>query len=149
MTDTGERLDKVEGRLGSVEGAVAGLRSDVDGLRTDVDGLRTDVNGLRTDVDGLRTDVDGLRTDVKGLSGRVATLETETRKLQILGEENNSQIKVIAEVQSHHGTILEDHSRLLNQLVQDIEPLKVLPDFLRAVIHDHERRITALEKRDT
>ena len=135
MTDTGERLDKIEGRLGSVEGAVAGLRSDVD--------------GLRTDVNGLRTDVDGLRTDVKGLSGRVATLETETRKLQILGEENNSQIKVIAEVQSHHGTILEQHSRLLNQLVQDIEPLKVLPDFLRAVIHDPEHRITALEKRDT
>jgi archaellum component FlaC len=175
MTDTGERLEKVEGRLANVDGVIAGLRvdvnglrtdvvglrtdvvglrtdvdelrTDVDGLRTDVDGLRTDVVGLRTDVDGLRTDVDGLRTDVKGLTGRVSTLEEETRKLQILGEENKGQTKLIAEVQSHHGTILEQHSRLLSQIAKDIEPLKGLPDFVRTVVQDHERRITALEQR--
>ena len=48
--------------------------------------------------------------------------------------------------ESHHGTLLEQHSRLLNQIVKDVEPLKVLPDFLRTVVQDHERRITALEK---
>ena len=142
MTDTGERLDKVEGRLAKVEDSVVGLRADIDGLRTDVD-------GLRTDVDGLRTDVNGLRTDVKGLTSRVTTLEEETRKLRILGEENTSQIKLIAEVQSHHGTVLEQHSQLLNQIVKDIEPLKVLPDLVRPLVQDHERRIAALEKRDT
>jgi archaellum component FlaC len=142
MTDTGERLDKVEGRLAKVEDSVVGLRADVDGLRTDVD-------GLRTDVDGLRTDVNGLRTDVKGLTSRVTTLEEETRKLRILGEENTSQIKLIAEVQSHHGTVLEQHSQLLNQIVKDIEPLKVLPDLVRPLVQDHERRIAALENRDT
>ena len=142
MTDAGERLDKVEGRLAKVEDSVVGLRADVDGLRTDVD-------GLRTDVDGLRTDVNGLRTDVKGLTSRVTTLEEETRKLRILGEEDTSQIKLIAEVQSHHGTVLEQHSQLLNQIVKDIEPLKVLPDLVRPLVQDHERRIAALEKRDT
>ena len=135
MTDTGERLDKVEGRLAKVEDSVVGLRADVAGLRTDVDGLRTDVNGLRTDV--------------KGLTSRVTTLEEETRNLRILGEENTSQIKLIAEVQSHHGTVLEQHSQLLNQIVKDIEPLKVLPDLVRPLVQDHERRIAALEKRDT
>ena len=154
MTDTGERLEKVEGRLANVDGVIAGLRVDVNGLRTDVGGLRTDVDelrtdvgGLRTDVGGLRNDVGGLRTDVKGLTGRVSTLEDETRKLQILGEENKSQIKLIAEVQSHHGTILEQHSRLLSQIAKDIEPLKGLPDFVRTVVQDDERRITALEQR--
>ena len=58
----------------------------------------------------------------------------------MLGEENTQQIKLIADVQSHHGTVL-------NQLVKDVEPLKPLPDLLRAVIQDHERRIAALENR--
>jgi hypothetical protein len=52
-------------------------------------------------------------------------------------------------VQAHHGGVLEQHSRLLNQLVKDVEPLKVLPELLRTVTHDHERRITALERRGT
>jgi hypothetical protein len=56
---------------------------------------------------------------------------------------------LIAEVQSHHGTVLEQHSQLLNQIVKDIEPLKVLPDLVRPLVQDHERRIAALEKRDT
>jgi polyhydroxyalkanoate synthesis regulator phasin len=99
---------------------------------------------LCVDVNGLRTNVDGLRTDVKGLSGRVTTLEDETRKLRIFGEETTSQTRLIAEVQSHHGTVLEQHSQMLNKLVKDVEPLTVL---VRTVVQDHERRIRALEKR--
>jgi archaellum component FlaC len=155
MTDAGDRLDKVEARLGNVEDQVAGLRTDVGGLRTDVTGLRTDVTGLRTDVTGLRTDVTGLRTDVTGLrtdvtglTSRVGTLEDEVHKLRILGEDNTRQITLIAEVQAHHGTVLEQHSQLLNQLTKDVEPLKILPDLLRLVIQDHEHRITALERHD-
>jgi outer membrane murein-binding lipoprotein Lpp len=116
------------------------LRVDVNGLRADVDELRVDVNGLRVDVGGLSTTVSGLRTDVAGLTGRVGALEEDVRKLRVLGEENTQQIKLIAEVQSHHGTVLE-------QLLKDVEPLKVVPDLLRTVIQNHEQRITALETR--
>jgi hypothetical protein len=35
---------------------------------------------------------------------------------------------------------------MLDQLVKDIEPLKVLPGLFEQVAQDHERRITALEK---
>ena len=69
------------------------------------------------------------------------------RSCEYSGEENTRQITLIAEVQGHHGTILEQHSRQLDRIVKDIEPLKVLPELLRTVIQDHERRITALERR--
>jgi archaellum component FlaC len=99
-------------RLDKVEVRLGNIEHQVVELRTDVNGLRADVNALRTDVD----------------------------KLRILGEENTQQIRLIAEVQSQHGTVLR-------QLVSDVEPLKALPDLLRTVIRDHERRITALENR--
>ena len=125
MTDTDERfdgleagLDKVEGRLDRVEGG----------------------------LDRVEDQVTGLRADVTGLTGRIDTLEGGVQKLRVLGEENTQQIKLIAEVQSHHGSVLEQHSRLLDQLVSDVQPLKVLPDLLRTIIQDHERRITALAK---
>jgi chromosome segregation ATPase len=70
---------------------------------------------------------------------RFETLTAEVQKLRILGEENTAQIKVIAEVQAHHGTVLQT-------LVDAVEPLKVLPDLFRQVAQDHERRITALEE---
>ena len=81
------------------------------------------------------------------IDGRLGTLEQDVQKLRVLGEENTRQITLIAEVQAHHGTILEQHSRQLDHIVKDIEPLKVLPELLRTVIQDHERRITALERR--
>jgi hypothetical protein len=56
----------------------------------------------------------------------------------MLGEENTAQIKVIAEVQVHHG-------QKLQQLVEAVEPLKVLPTLYEQVARDHERRIRALE----
>jgi len=40
-----------------------------------------------------------------------------------------------------------NHGTVLQRLVQDIEPLKVLPGLLQHVVHDHERRIGTLEKR--
>jgi hypothetical protein len=76
-------------------------------------------------------------------------MEEDLRRLGLLGEESARLLKQIAEVQSHHGTVLEQHSQLLNQIVKDIEPLKVLPDLVRPLVQDHERRIAALEKRDT
>ena len=76
-------------------------------------------------------------------------MEEDLRRLGLLGEESARLLKQIAEVQSHHRTVLEQHSQLLNQIVKDIEPLKVLPDLVRPLVQDHERRIAALEKRDT
>ena len=67
-------------------------------------------------------------------------IDRELQELRVVEEGNAQQIKMIAEVQSHQGTVLE-------QLVKDVEPLKILLDLLRTVIQDHERRITALEKR--
>jgi len=58
----------------------------------------------------------------------------------VLKEENARRLRLIAEVQVHHGNVLQ-------QIVRDVEPLKVLPGLLQRVVHDHERRITALEKR--
>jgi hypothetical protein len=74
------------------------------------------------------------------------SIEGEVQRLRGLGEENAQQIKLIAKIQSHHGSVLGQHSRLLDQLVSDVQPLKMLPDLLRTVIQDHERRLTALEK---
>jgi archaellum component FlaC len=142
MTDTGERLDKVEDRLDKVETRLEKVEDQVSGLRIDVKGLRTDVTGLRTDVTSLQTDVAGLRTDVTGLTDRVGTIDESVQKLRILEEENSRQIRLVAEVQLHHGTVLD-------KLAKDIEPLKVLPDLLRTVVENHERRITALERQGT
>ena len=71
---------------------------------------------------------------------RLESVEGQIRKLQVLEEENAGQIKLIAEVQAHHGSVLQ-------KVVDDIEPLKVLPDLLTRVVQDHERRLASLEKR--
>jgi len=70
---------------------------------------------------------------------RFGTLETEVQKLRVLEEANATQIKQIAEVQGHHG-------QKLQQLIEAVEPLKGLPDFVARIADDHEHRITALEK---
>jgi chromosome segregation ATPase len=70
---------------------------------------------------------------------RVGSLEAEVQKLRILGEQNTGDIKRIAEVQAHHSQRLED-------LVKAVEPIKDLRDFVERVAHNHEERITALEK---
>jgi len=71
---------------------------------------------------------------------RLGTLDKDVQKLRVLEEDNAQHIKLIAEVQVQHGGVLQ-------QIVQDIEPLKAVPELLRHVVHDHERRIAALEGR--
>jgi hypothetical protein len=70
----------------------------------------------------------------------VDTLDEDVQRLRVLGEENTRQIKLIAEVQVHHGNMLQE-------IVKIVEPLKVLPDLFRDVAQDHARRITVLERR--
>jgi archaellum component FlaC len=101
---------------------------------------------------------------------RFDSVESAVQKLRVLDEDNSTQIRLIAEVQAHHGTVLD-------QIVKDIEPLKrqaatveliakeieplkrqaatveriardiePLKDFVTRVVDEHERRITALEQ---
>lgn len=133
MPEIEQRLDKVEERLGSVE-------------------KKVDV------LDGKVAALDG---KVTALDGKVAVLATDVQKLRVLGEENERQLKVVAEVQARHGERLDEHSRMLEKITRDIEPLKVLPaavqqiakdmaplrDVMERITHDHEARITELEKR--
>jgi archaellum component FlaC len=101
---------------------------------------------LEAGLDKVEGRLDKVEDGLAKVEGRLGRVEGEVQKLRVLGEENTQQLKLIAEVQSHHGSLLEQHSRLLDQLVSDVQPLKVLPDLLRTVIQDHERRIAALEK---
>jgi archaellum component FlaC len=73
---------------------------------------------------------------------RFDALTKEVQKLRVLGEENAAQIKLIAEVQAHHGT---EHGGALKRLEEAIKPLAAMSDAIQRVIPDHERRITALE----
>ena len=154
MTNTDERFDRLEAGLDRVGGSldrVAGRLDRVEGRLDTVEGRLDTVEGRLDRVDGRLDRVDGRLDTVESTLGKVESrlggLEGEVQKLRLLGEENTQQIKLLAEVQSHHGTVLEQHSRMLDQIVSDITPLKVLPDLLRTVIKDHERRITALAKR--
>jgi len=146
MTDTDERFDRLEAGLDKVDGRLDKVEGRLDKVEGRLDKVEGRLGGVEGRLDRVEDQVTGLRTEVTGLTGRIGSLEGEVQKLRVLGEENTQQIKLIAEVQSHHGSVLEQHSRLLDQLVSDVQPLKVLPDLLRTVIQDHERRIAALEK---
>jgi predicted nucleic acid-binding Zn-ribbon protein len=69
---------------------------------------------------------------------RFDSLTTDVQKLRVLGEENKTQIKLVAEVQTHHGTVLD-------QIKEAVEPLKGLRPLFEQVARDHEKRIAALE----
>ncbi|HVC20481.1 MAG TPA: hypothetical protein VNE16_10410, partial [Vicinamibacterales bacterium] len=94
----------------------------------------------RGEVGQLRGEVGELRGEVGGLRGEVSELRNEVNTLRVLGEARDEKIQLIAEVQSHHGKELE-------QIKKNLEPLGEIRDFIRTVADDHERRITALEKR--
>jgi len=114
MPDTDERLDRIEQRLDSVDDSVGEGRRELAGLREEVAGLR-------------------------GLPEEVRNLRQQVQRLDVLGEARDEKIRLIAEVQSHHGMQLE-------RITKDLEPLREIRDFIRTVADDHERRITALEK---
>ena len=121
MPDLNERLDGVEQRLTALTENIKEQFAQVDQRFAQVDQRFAQVDE------------------------RFDTLTAEVRKLQALGEENSAQIKVIAEVQAHHGTV---HGAALKRIEEALEPLKVLPAAIHTCfrdLSDHERRITALE----
>ncbi len=74
---------------------------------------------------------------------RFDSLEAEVRGLRILGEQNATDIKRVAEVQANHGEV---HGAALQRIEKALEPLMVLPAAIQNVLPDHERRITSLEQ---
>jgi archaellum component FlaC len=126
MLNAGERLDKVEQRLGTVE--------------TRLGRVETRLDAVETRLDAVETRPGAVETRLGAVDERLGTLDKDVQKLRVLGEENARQIRLVAEVQVQHGDLLQ-------QIVKDIEPLKAIPDLLKHVVDDHERRITALERR--
>jgi archaellum component FlaC len=122
MPDVNERLDRVEEGLTKL------------GQRMDEQFAKVDERFAQVDERFAKVDERFAKIDE-----RFEALTSEVRQLRVLGEENSSQIKLIAEVQVHHG-------EKLDQLVRDIEPLKVLPGLFTQIAQNHERRITALEQ---
>jgi hypothetical protein len=90
--------------------------------------------------------LDAMGEDVRVLKDDVRELKDDVRGLRVLYEHHDAQIRTIAEVQAHHGRILEDHGQLLREIKQELVPLGDLRDFVRRIAHDHESRITVLEK---
>ena len=90
-------------------------------------------------LDGVERRLTSVETGLSKLSG-------EVQKLRILGEENATDIKRIAEVQVQHGNRLEDHGRKLDEITKALEPLARLDAFVRLVADEHEKRITDLER---
>jgi chromosome segregation ATPase len=147
MPDTSGRLDRVEQRLGKVEnrlGKVENRLGKVENRLGKVENRLGKVENrlglVESQLGEVRRDLGGLAGRVDTLTGRVDTLDENVQKLWLLHEETSRQVELIAEVQVHHGNVLD-------QLVRDIEPLKGLPDLLHRVINNHESRITALEQR--
>jgi len=70
---------------------------------------------------------------------RFDKVDQRFNQLHVLGEEDRSNIKLVAEVLAHHGTVLD-------QIKEGLEPLKSLQPLFEKVATDHEQRITALER---
>lgn len=52
-----------------------------------------------------------VETRLEAIGGDVRVLKDDVRGLHVLYEHHDSQIRMIAEVQAHHGRQLEEHGR--------------------------------------
>ena len=126
MIENGDRLTEFEKRLDSIGEDVRVLKDDVRVLKDDVRVLKDDVGVLKQDVSTLKDDV---------------------QRLRVLQEDQETRIDKIAEVQAHHGQVLDEHGKLLLEIKDQLAPLADIAEFVRRTSGDHERRIVALEKR--
>jgi hypothetical protein len=76
----------------------------------------------------------------------VGVLKSDVHRLRVLYEDHDTQIRAIAEVQTHHSRLLEEHGRLLLEIKHELAPLGDMRDFVRRIADGHERRLSALEK---
>jgi archaellum component FlaC len=88
----------------------------------------------------VESGLEGVHGEVRGLRGDVGGLTSEVHALRVLGEQNTTDIKRVAEVQTRHG-------KKLDEITKALEPLNEIRDFVRLVASDHEHRIQELEKR--
>ena len=146
MPDVGERLDNIEQRLTSVaqhfvkvDEHFGEIKERLDTIDKRLDNVDERFDKIDERFDKIDERFDKVDERFVKVDDRLDTLTSDVQKLRVLGEENTTQIKLIAEVQAHQGHVLQ-------QIVQDIEPLKILPALFTKVVQDHERRITALER---
>ena len=126
MSEVEQRLGRVEEGLGKVETRLGAVEDGLEEVRDQVHALDGKVNAL----DGK----------VTALDGKVTALDENVQKLRLLEENNATEIKKVAEVQSHHG-------KKLDKITKALEPLARIDAFVNAVAHDHENRIRVLETR--
>ena len=140
MTNIDERLDQLDQGLISVNEQLAEVNSRLD---------KHDERFNQIDERFNQVDDRFATTDKK-----IDSLASDVGKLRVLEEANSQNIRLIAEVQAHHGTVLEQivkdieplkhQAAVMERLAQDVAPLK---DFVTRAVDEHERRITALERR--
>jgi chromosome segregation ATPase len=118
------------------------MNERLDGVEQTLTTLTEHVKEQFTQVDQRFAQVDGRLAQI---DERFDALTARVQRLQVLGEENAAQIKIIAEVQAHHGSVLEQHGAALQRIEEAVEPLKGLSAALQSILPDHERRIRALE----
>jgi archaellum component FlaC len=158
MSDTDERLDRIERTLGSMNSSMNEQLGEIRARLDQGDNRfgqmdqrfgKIDERFVKIDerfakIDERFNQVDERFNQVderfEAMDERIDSLASDVHKLRVLEEVNSGQIKVIAEVQSRHG-------EKLDELVKAVEPLHDLRDFVKRVAGDHERRITALEKK--
>ena len=128
MPDVEERLEKVERGLTELGHRMDERFDEVTQRLDKIDERFTKVDERFTKIDERFTTVDE----------RFTTVDQRFTQLQVLLEDSASQIKLVAEVQAHHGSVLDE-------IKEAIEPLKGLRPLFEQVARDHEKRITALE----
>jgi uncharacterized coiled-coil DUF342 family protein len=146
MMDTSERLGRVEERVDSLAAEVGELRAEVGELRAEVGELRAEVGELRAEVGELRAEVGELRAEVGELRKEVGGLREQVHLLAIRTDDNSAQIRLIAEVQVHHGQAIEEIRADLKVIHRDMAPLRDVYNLMRQVAANHEQRIESLEK---
>jgi chromosome segregation ATPase len=135
MPDMNERLDGIEQKLTTLTEHVKEQFTQFDERFAQVDERFAQVDQRFAQVDQRFAQVDQ----------RFEALTERVQKLQVLGEENAAQIKLIAEVQAHHGEVQERHGAALQRIEEAVEPLKAVSAALENILPDHARRIRALE----
>jgi hypothetical protein len=108
--------------------------------------------------------MDTLEGSLRTVAGEVGEMRGEVHSLRVLTEANTSQMQQLAEVQHHHGMVLAQHSAQLERITVDLAALRDVPaivrqisadlaaltpiaDFATRAADDHERPISALERR--
>ena len=127
------------------------MKADIAGLKSDVAVLKTDVAELKSDVSTLKTDVAGLKVNLaeteKKLRGEI---RDSSRRLALAVIQTNDRIdKVAIELREEMRAINSNVGRTLDSAVSRMEILWRETVSFPRILDDHDRRITALEARQT